>query len=1151
MFGGEYFGAGGGKKKGPSEAKNSLVSKQEARFIDIISEGPIRGLADGAKSIMLSGVPHQNKNGTYNHTGFTWEERKGEEDQQPSTLMSAIESEHPVNVEVSQKSGPVVQAVLEDNLDGFRTRIRIPQLMRVTDDGSIVPSKVTFSIEWSEGDTGIWRHITGSPMVVAGKNNSPYYVDYEFFPPKAGPWQIRVTRMSPDDETAKESSAIFFDAWVGIISQKFIMPFSAYLAFNVDAEQFGSSIPERSYDVFGRIVRVPSNFDGEARTYNGFWDGSWKLAWTDDPAWCFLDLISNKRYGAGFDEWEIDTASLYTISKYCSELVPDGNGGQEFRYSLNVSINTREDAYSLLKKMITTFRGMMYWAGGQLTLAQDSPKPVKFIATPANTENGAFIYRSTSDESRANTIQVTYNNPSDGDKPDIEVAEKVDDIVKKGMKIAEVQAWGCRSQGQARRLGEWMLYTLHHDTEIVSYVAGPDHDMIYPGDIIAVLDPAKTATKKSSGRMVQQLSPTSFRLDRELRDDIAIGFTFCIADNDKILRYSKITAIDISRTIITVDVAQPMIDVDHLWTVYESDTRLREYSVTSIKPKGSRKAVTALAYNLSKFPFVERGIALEKPPTDPLTDAGELRGPRYFDYSVYRVEHQGTSNIIRLLVSWTAPQDEQRVAFYRLQFAYAEMGDPAWETVYEGRDTSYTFNDLDPAIPVAVRIQSVGIDGNQISAWQTITNIELTSRVQPPATVDSLVAVPEESGLSIVVTWNYANPPADFKTAQVWRATENDISRATLIGESATGQFRDFNLATGIVYYYWIRAEVITDNPAARYSEFRGPTAAAALPTPITDVLDGSITSEKIADAAIIANKIANGAVGNNAIASNSIYGDVIAAGAITAREMVITDYTNVIPDAAMEGGNWSFSAPLQQKIVNTGDFSLGSKAIEFNNPTSGDWWQVTEGTAFIPVEAGQAYRLQFESKSAVSRYLWFRFSFYDLNQQRLPGGDAQSPAVNTGQIAGSPDVVKHIGTATVPANACFAKVQVYCRFAASGAGSVRIGGFYSQRKNAAELIVDGSLTAGMIAANSINAGHIMSNAVTADKINVVNLSAINADLGNITAGSLNINNLFKVSRQGQVTILSSTSGERLEINNSLVKVYDANGVERVRLGIW
>lgn len=1121
----KLFGAGG-KKRGPSEAKNSLLSRQEARFIDVLGEGPIVGLVDGAKSIFLSGVPHQNSNGTFNHSGFNWEERKGEFDQEASVLVDSTESEHPVNIEVTKRSGPVVQAVQEDNLDGFRVRIRIPQLMQVKDNGEIVPSQVSLAIEWAMAGSGDWHHIFGSPTTITGKNNSPYYRDFEFMPPVPGPWQIRVTRLSDDDDDAKNSSAFYFDAWVGIISQKFIYPNTAYVAFNVDAEQFGSQIPERTYDVKGRIIRVPSNFDGEARTYSGFWDGSWKLAWTNCPAWCFFDLATNRQYGAGYPDNDIDIAALYEISKYSAELIPDGYGGLRHRYSLDVTINTREDAYSLFKKMITTFRGMMYWAGGKVTLTQDAPKPVKFIATPANTENGAFVYRSTADESRVNTVYVTYNNPADGDKPDIEIAEYPEAVRKQGLRMSEVQAWGCRVQGQANALGQWMLYTLHYNTEIVSYVAGPDHDAIYPGDIIAVHDPAKTATKKSSGRVKLQISANRFRLDRELRSDIEAGFQFVVSNNAKKLIYAKISSISVDRREVTLATdIEGGVDPNHIWAIYADDTRLREYSVTSVRPRGAKRSVTALAYNRTKFDFVERGVALEQPPKEPIP-VGELRGPRYFDYSVYRVEQQGTANIVRLLVSWTAPEDEQRIAFYRLQYAVQEMTDPNWETVYEGRDTSFTFENLDPTVPVAVRIQSVGVDGNQISAWQTITNIELSSRAVPPAGPSQLVAEAERLGLAIIVTWDLPNKPSDFQTVEIYRSKTDNPNQAVYIGNSPNNTFRDSNLEATTFYYYWVRVVVMTDNPSARYSPMVGPAFAAALPMPETDVLDGSVTSQKLADAAVIGSKLADGSVSNGKIASGSIYGDVIAAGAITAREMVLTDYSNVIPDAALEGGTWWLKSEYDTEIVVTSAFSLGAKAIEYESFTSSGWDMFANSETLFPIASGEKYRLQFESKSDAPRQLWFRLGYYDENKVRLTGADGYSSVINTGVLQGGAAITRHSGSAEVPEGACYARIEIFANGLSAGTGKVTVGGFYAQKQNAASLIVDGSVTADHLGANSVTAGKIAAGSVSADKMSVGELSAITSNVGTLRSG----------------LILDNGSGTRMriELNTPRILIGDA-----------
>ena len=735
-------------------------------------------------------------------------------------------------------------------------------------------------------------------------------------------------RDSDDEITVKKTSDTWFDAVSGVVKQKFIYPWSAYIAFSVDAEQFGSSLPTRTYRLRGRIISVPDNYDPETRTYTGFWSGDFKQAWTDNPAWIFLDMFTNDRYGSGRPIEEIDIATLYEIAQYCDEMVPDGFGGEEPRYTINVVLNTAQDAYALYNSILSAFRGMFFWANGQISFSQDSPRAVDALVTPANVETGFFSYTSSKERTRPNTIYVQYNNPNNNDEPDFEIVEYNEDIIARGTKISRVVAWGCRSQGQAHRHGEWLLYTLHYDTSLISYTAGVDHDGVLPGHIIAVADPMKSSQKRAGGRIVSA-SGVTVVLDRPLNLPSGSYKIMLTDENRNVVYYNLQTFASGATTVSTTATIAETIMPNSVWVVYDLEAGEILYRVTSVSEKRGRRQVAALQYNPSKFPFIERDLPLETPATNAFV-GGNLKAPQNVNYTPVTVELPGAANRIDLLVSWTYPENENRIADFELQYA-EDSANPVFVRKYTGRDVSFTIENISTSTNLkAIRVRSRG-EGEKVSPWVTVSNIQLYSRTTSPLAPSGLTCVSESYGKGIVIAWEL-DEPKDFKYVEVFRATSNDFNAAVNVGNTRTTQWRDTNLVENQIYYYWVRTVVYTDNPAAENSGFAGPQSATALSPPVSDILDGSVTSAKIADAAITAAKIMDEAVTNLKLADEAVSTAKIEVAAVTAALLASSAViSSKIADAAVTGAKLASQAVDATKLAT----SIEAVKVVTSIPTS------------------------------------------------------------------------------------------------------------------------------------------------------------------------------------------------------------------------
>jgi len=322
-------------------------------------------------------------------------------------------------------------------------------------------------------------------------NLRPYaenFPNFSLFKNQIG-WAITLTKNTLEGGGSTLQTTTQIDSISEIYSDRFVHPGCAIIYSRFDARYF-SAIPERSYNLRLLKVKIPINYNPITKTYDGAWNGKFKLAWTDNPAWCFYDMITNNRYGLGkyIDKDLTDKWTLYEISKYCDELVSNGIGGLEPRFTCNLYINTREEAYKILNDMASIFRGIIYYSAGQILTSQDSPKKPIYIFNNSNVIGGEFIYSDASRRARSTTVLVRYNDKNDNYKPAIEYVEDRQGILKHGIREKEISAFGCTSKTQARRIGKWLLVTDNEDTEMVDFRVGLEGYYIKPGDVISVYD---------------------------------------------------------------------------------------------------------------------------------------------------------------------------------------------------------------------------------------------------------------------------------------------------------------------------------------------------------------------------------------------------------------------------------------------------------------------------------------------------------------------------------------------------------------------------------------------------------------------------------------------------------------------------------------
>ena len=499
------YGAGGGGKapKGQRSAQedpNTLRSKTIAYVVDLIGEGEIEGIVGGMKGIYLDETPLQNEDNSFNFSGIVVDTRNGLPQQ---TFIQGVSADSGLSIPGGEVKFYIagnsttfwIGTVSDTTVDAVRIVYQIDALFaQDKSNGDMHGSSVDVIIETSTNGS-LWVQVYND--TIQGKTMSPYQRGYRVNKPAGAtnPWYVRVRRLTSDPTDSSESRTTRVSGVVGLRDDKFTYPYSALVGITIDTSSFGESLPSRAYKVKGLKVSVPSNYTPATRAYSGtYWNGlfSGTKQWTDNPAWIFYDLLTNPRYGLGdvITASSVDKYALYEIARYCDELVSDGRGGTEARFTFNGILSTREEAYTVLQNLASVFRGMVYWANGTIYATQDSPKaPVQLVA-PANVKGGTFNYSSTALKERHSTALVTWNDPGDFYRPAIEVVENPTALARYGYRPIDVASMGCTSRTQAYRLGLWMLLSEQLETEAVNYTASLDHILARPGQIIEIRDPA-------------------------------------------------------------------------------------------------------------------------------------------------------------------------------------------------------------------------------------------------------------------------------------------------------------------------------------------------------------------------------------------------------------------------------------------------------------------------------------------------------------------------------------------------------------------------------------------------------------------------------------------------------------------------------------
>lgn len=717
----EISGAGGGRSSPPQtkvvqrvsvtsptrqpvEEANNLFSVAFAKTVYAISEGEIEGFPNGAlKDIFLDSTPIQNQDGSTNFNGYTIDSRFGtDETQTPMLGFSTVENTVGVNTAVTTASGPVTRTITDLDTERCRVIINHPALQSTNiDNGDIQSTSVRYQISVSTNG-GPYNVVTD--QTVSGKSNSQFQRAYEFDLAGVGPWSVRVTRITADSTSAYLQNAIQWQSYTEIVDEKFAYPNTALVGIKVDARQF-NNIPDVSVRVRGKRVQVPTNYNPVTRTYTGIWNGTFTTAWTDNPAWIFRDIVLNPRFGCAryMPTIAIDPWYLYTVSQYCDEMVDDGQGGLEPRFTCNVYLQNPGGVYEVLNALASCFRGLIYYSQGKLYLTQDRAQlPVQQFSEAnviqevddnGNVTSPCFTYTGTAKTARKSVVLANWDDPNQIYSSVTEYLQDDELLERFGYNPVDLRLVGVTSRGQALRAAKHTLFSNRYETEKVSFRIGAEGLAASVGEIIQIADPLKQGQRLGGRVRSIDQGTNTVTLDATLNLDPANTYTLTLVIPDgetvtnpdgSITTKPKLQTLNVQdydtdsdgyTTIQLNGVIQTQVNA--LWVLEWQNLEAALYKIIAISELDPLVfQVEALQYNNSKFGYVDNDLPVAIP-KDRFTVANITAPTNVNAELVFR------NNQTQINAYWTAPQLNNSVDLliraYRYQ--WRQVGDTEWSDI--------------------------------------------------------------------------------------------------------------------------------------------------------------------------------------------------------------------------------------------------------------------------------------------------------------------------------------------------------------------------------------------------------------------------------------------------------------------------------------
>ncbi|MHB3303924.1 TipJ family phage tail tip protein [Klebsiella pneumoniae] len=781
---------GGSKQRTPTEQPDDLQSVAKAKILLALGEGEFAGGLTG-KDIYLDGTPLENADGSQNFSGVSWEFRPGTQAQTYIQGIPGTENEISVGTEVSSKTA-WTHTFTNTQLSAVRVRLKWPSLMKQEDDGDVVGNTVKYAIDL-QTDGGAWQTVLET--AVTGKTTSGYERSHRIDLPQAGStWTLRLRKISPDANSVKVGDVMTLQSYTEVIDAKLRYPNTALLYIEFDSSQFNGSIPQISCEPRGRVIRVPDNYNPETREYTGVWTGGFKWAWTDNPAWIYYDIVTADRFGLGnrLSSANISKWTLYQIAQYCDQLVPDGRGGDgmEPRYTCNVYVQERNDAYTVLRDFAAIFRGMTCWNGEQIVVQADMPRDVDFTYTRANIV-GKPRYSSSSSQVRYTNALVSWSDPDNAYADAMEPAFIPELVSRYSFNQLEMTAIGCTRQSEAHRKGLWGILTNNKD-RVVEFDVGLDGRIPQPGYIIALAD--ELLAGRVNGGRISAVNGRVITLDRDV--DAKPGDRLQLNLPSGISQSRTIQAVNGRRQITVTTAYSETPERECVWAVESNDLFLQQYRVTGVKENGDATlTITGVSHDPDKFARIDTGAIIDQRPVSVLP-AGNQSPPDDIVITSRSVVNQGIS-VETMQVNWSAVSG---AIAYEAQW---RRNDGNWINVPRSSTTSFEVSGI-YAGRYLVRVRA--INAAEISSgWAYSEEKTLTGKVGEPLAPLALATRSLVHGVQ--VSWEFPTGSGDTLRTELQYSKNQDGSAPMPLSDVAYPgkSYQQMGLSMGAEFWYRAR----------------------------------------------------------------------------------------------------------------------------------------------------------------------------------------------------------------------------------------------------------------------------------------------------------------------------------------------------------
>ncbi|MCO7361010.1 host specificity protein J [Enterobacter mori] len=784
---------GSSSSRTPTEQPDDLQSVAKAKILVALGEGEFAGQLT-AKDIYLDGTALENADGSQNFSGVTWEFRAGTQAQKYIQGIPGTENEINVGTEVSSATA-WTRTFTNTQLSAVRLRLKWPSLFKQEDDGDLVGYSVNYAIDL-QTDGGTWQTVLDTS--VTGKTTSGYERSHRIDLPQAGStWTIRLRKITSDANSAKIGDTMMLQSFTEVIDAKLRYPNTALLYIEFDSSQFNGSIPQISCEPRGRVIRVPDTYDPETRTYSGTWAGTFKWAWTDNPAWIFYDLVVSDRFGLGdrLTTANIDKWTLYQVAQYCDQMVPDGKGGSdtEPRYTCNVYIQERNDAYTVLRDFAAIFRGMTYWGDDQIVALADMPRDVDFTYTHANVIDGRFTYSSSTTKNRYTNALVSWSDPDNAYSDAMEPVFEQALVARYGFNQLEITAIGCTRQSEANRKGRWGILTNNKD-RVVTFNVGEDGNIPQPGYVIAVAD--RNLSGRDLGGRISAVNGRVLTLDRA--PDASADDRMIVNLPSGVSQSRTIQSITGNKVTVTTAYSETPV-AEAVWVIESDELYAQQYRVITVTDNNDGTfTIVGANHDPDKFDRIDTGAIIDQRPVS-VIPPGNQSPPANIVISSFSVVQQNIS-IETMRVSW---DQAQNAIAYEAQW---RRNDGNWVNVPRSSTTSFDVPGI-YAGRYLVRVRAINT-AEISSRWGYSEEKTLTGKVgNPPKPVGFIAS--ENVVFGIELNWGFpANTDDTLKTEIQYSQTGTEDD-AMLLADVPYPQrkYQQMGLKAGQIF--WYRAQLV------------------------------------------------------------------------------------------------------------------------------------------------------------------------------------------------------------------------------------------------------------------------------------------------------------------------------------------------------